>query len=142
MAVASRAVVGVEYVRVWPAAPATDADIPTSRKTAIAARFRPMPPTARTLSAIRAGRADDFRTHYPSADRLRRADEDQLPQGPILGFFGRLSENASEFPELAAVARSQSFFVAFRLSVAWKTPLAFDEMSATVRHFPVFPCRS
>ena len=57
-------------------------------------------------------------------------------------FFGRVSENASEFPEVEAVARSQSFFVAFSFSVAMKMPLAFAAMRATERHAPLVPCRS
>jgi hypothetical protein len=42
------------------------------------------------------------------------------------GSLGRVRENASEFPDPAATARSQSFFVAFSFSVARKMPFAFD----------------
>ena len=48
--------------------------------------------------------------------------EDQLPQGPMFGACGTVSEKASELPEPVALARSQSFFVAFSLRVALKMP--------------------
>ena len=59
----------------------------------------------------------------------------------MFGACGTVSEKASELPEPVAVARSQSFFVAFSFRVALKMPYRFDRTSATVRHAPLLPCR-
>jgi hypothetical protein len=40
----------------------------------------------------------------------------------MLGLRGRVRENAGEFPEPVATARSQSFFVAFSFRLALKMP--------------------
>src|SRR6476619_678256 len=81
IAVASGAVAGVEYVRVWPAAPATDTDTPTSRKTAtVVASFRTVPLTARRLSAVRAGGGQDLRTTYISLGRPRAGGGSVAPR--------------------------------------------------------------
>src|SRR5262252_6537726 len=58
------------------------------------------------------------------------------------GFFGRVSENASDVPEPVAIARTQGFLAAFRFMVARKIPCSLDETSATVCHFPRLPWRS
>ena len=58
------------------------------------------------------------------------------------GFFGRVSENASDVPEPDAVARTQSFFDAFSFMLARKIPCSLDVTNATVCHFPCLPCRS
>ena len=81
--------------------------------------------------------------HVAEALRLAQTVRNcQLPQGPYRSLGeGRLSEKASDRPEPAALARSQSFFVAASLSFAWKIPAEFDLILATVRHRPCVPWR-
>jgi hypothetical protein len=122
-AVLSGAVRGVEYVRAR-APPAWMPDAVSAARHASAPRTvrqRAVTPTAGHASGDRSRPSAPFRTSY------------------LLARESGTSENASDFPEPGAIARSQSVFAVFSLTVARKIPKAFARTRATVRHAPLLP---
>src|SRR5215475_1317498 len=110
-AVRSGRVAGVVYVRgLLLAAKPVDAAVAARQRIAAANRMR-REETLTTAAPYK--RASWHRADLCRSFTTRSAEGGaQLPQGPMCGSCGRVSEKASDLPESDSSARSQSFLVA------------------------------